>query len=141
MNTFKHLSMIAAAVVVAGFVSGAVGSAGAVPATKAPRDYHLTMTITGPNVVGQANTITLTGDCVGYAPAERIGVQIDGQDYASFSTNSCDYGMWGQTGWTPLSPGNHTLMAYITIYGEMVDSVTETVTIGTAVPPTTTTVP
>ncbi|MFI6999353.1 hypothetical protein [Nocardia sp. NPDC050175] len=110
-------------------------------ATAVPGDYHLKMTITGPNAVGQADTITLTGDCVGYPPAERIGVRIDGQDYASFATNSCDYGEWGQTGWTPLSPGDHTLMAYITISGELVDSLSETVTIGTAVPPTTTTVP
>lgn len=110
-------------------------------ATAALGGYHLEMTITGPNVVGQADTITLTGDCVGYPPAERIGVRIDGQDYASFATNSCDSGEWGQTGWTPLSLGNHTLMAYITISGELVDSLSETVTVGTAVPPTTTTVP
>ncbi len=120
--------------VIAGFFSGAVGSAESAVATAVPEEhpYHLKMTITGPNVVGQADTITQTGDCVGYPTAERIGVRIDGQDYASFATNSCDSGEWGQTGWTPLSSGDHTLLAYITISGELVDSLSTTVTVGTA---------
>ncbi|WP_378740926.1 hypothetical protein [Nocardia brasiliensis] len=144
MKAFKQFLMIAVAVMVAGSVGGVVGSAGAAPATAVPvgSTYHVKMTVTGPNVVGQVTTITITGDCVGYPPSQRIGLLIDGEYWASFTNPTCSPGdsHWGQVGWTPTNSGNHTLTAYMTIYGEMVESVSETVTIGTAVPPTTTTV-
>ncbi|KIA63662.1 hypothetical protein [Nocardia vulneris] len=135
MRVFKQLSMIAAAVVVAGAVGGAVGSAD-VTAAPVASTYHVKMTITGPNVVGQVTTVTITGDCVGYPPSQRIGLLINGDYWASFTNPTCDPGdsHWGQVGWTPTNPGDHTLTAYMTIYDEKVESVSETVTIGPAVP-------
>ncbi|WP_280430092.1 hypothetical protein [Nocardia brasiliensis] len=135
MSVFKRLSMIAAAVVVAGSVSGAAGSADATAAPVAST-YHVEMTVTGPDVVGQVTTVTITGDCVGYPPSQRIGLLINGEYWASFTNPTCDPGdsHWGQVGWTPTNPGDHTLTAYMTIYDEMVESVSETVTIAPAVP-------